>query len=313
MGIGRRLKKGLKKYGSIAFGAVPGGLFGGPGRPPGAPDPNAVAEQQIGYGQRVQGLNAPDQTGLFASTQYQRDPKTGGITGAKTALTPEMQAIYDQLRGGIGTRPGDVSNALYGQYTSRLDPRFNEQESALNARLANMGLTPGSEAYNREKELFGRERTDAYGEAQRASTLAGGQEQSRLLQGLFGLGSASGAGYQNIPQIATPNIGDYVYKGYQGQQDAYNQRVGSQNAMMGGLFDLGAAAAPALIAASDRRLKSSIVRVGTHRLGIGVYEYDIGGRRERGVMAQEVLGVMPAAVVTMPNGYLAVNYGALNG
>lgn len=64
---------------------------------------------------------------------------------------------------------------------------------------------------------------------------------------------------------------------------------------------------------SDRRLKSNIVRVGTHPLGIGVYEYDIWGMRQRGVMADEVLGVMPEAVVMQDNGYMAVFYDKIGG
>jgi hypothetical protein len=62
---------------------------------------------------------------------------------------------------------------------------------------------------------------------------------------------------------------------------------------------------------SDRRLKSNIVRVGTHRLGIGIYEYDIRGRRERGVMAQELFPIMPDAVAVDGDGYYMVNYAAL--
>jgi hypothetical protein len=62
---------------------------------------------------------------------------------------------------------------------------------------------------------------------------------------------------------------------------------------------------------SDIRLKSNIVKVGEHPLGIGVYEYDIFDRREYGVMAQEVLAVKPEAVIHRPDGYLMVNYGAL--
>ena len=76
--------------------------------------------------------------------------------------------------------------------------------------------------------------------------------------------------------------------------------------MMGGLFRLGGAA----IASSDRRLKSNIEFIekrGPHNW----YEYDIDGRRERGVMAQEVLEINPEAVITMPNGYYAVDYGRL--
>jgi hypothetical protein len=67
-------------------------------------------------------------------------------------------------------------------------------------------------------------------------------------------------------------------------------------------------AAAAIAAGSDRRLKSNIVRIGTHPLGIGWYEYDIYGRREQGVMAQELLEVKPEAVTVMPSGYLGVYY-----
>lgn len=59
---------------------------------------------------------------------------------------------------------------------------------------------------------------------------------------------------------------------------------------------------------SDRRLKSNVVRIGTHPLGIGIYEYDIFGERQRGVMADEVEAVMPEAVTTHPFGYKMVYY-----
>jgi hypothetical protein len=67
----------------------------------------------------------------------------------------------------------------------------------------------------------------------------------------------------------------------------------------------------AAIKKSDRRLKSNIVRIGTHPLGIGIYEYDIDGSRQRGVMADEVLTVLPEAVLTGDDGYMMVNYGVL--
>jgi hypothetical protein len=82
-------------------------------------------------------------------------------------------------------------------------------------------------------------------------------------------------------------------------------------ALGGGTGSFGAQLGGALFGSSDRRLKSNIVRVGTHPLGIGIYEYDIRGRRERGVMAQELLLVMPSAVAVDADGYYMVNYGAL--
>jgi hypothetical protein len=62
---------------------------------------------------------------------------------------------------------------------------------------------------------------------------------------------------------------------------------------------------------SDRRLKSNIVRVGTHPRGVGIYEYDIFGERQQGVMAQELQEVAPELVIKHPSGYLMVNYGGL--
>lgn len=64
---------------------------------------------------------------------------------------------------------------------------------------------------------------------------------------------------------------------------------------------------------SDRRLKSNIKRTGTHRLGIGVYEYDIFGTRTRGVMADELKAVMPEAVSTDANGFDHVDYSMIGG
>jgi hypothetical protein len=62
---------------------------------------------------------------------------------------------------------------------------------------------------------------------------------------------------------------------------------------------------------SDRRLKSNIERIGTHPLGIGIYEYDIFGEHQIGVMADEVKQVMPEAIINHLSGYMMVDYGML--
>jgi len=76
---------------------------------------------------------------------------------------------------------------------------------------------------------------------------------------------------------------------------------------LGGIGSIAAAASKF----SDRRLKSDIVRVGTHKRGIGIYEYTIFGAREFGVMAQELLGVAPELVSIHPSGFFMVNYAGL--
>lgn len=60
-------------------------------------------------------------------------------------------------------------------------------------------------------------------------------------------------------------------------------------------------------AKSDLRLKTNVKPVGETVHGLGLYEYDIEGRHETGVLAQDVLGVLPQAVVNIA-GTLYVNY-----
>jgi len=63
---------------------------------------------------------------------------------------------------------------------------------------------------------------------------------------------------------------------------------------------------------SDRRLKKNIKRIGTHKSGVGIYEYDYiwGGGKQIGVMAQEVEKVMPDAVFEI-HGFKGVDYAKL--
>lgn len=74
-----------------------------------------------------------------------------------------------------------------------------------------------------------------------------------------------------------------------------------------------AQAAATAAVASDRRLKTDIRRVGRLDTGEGVYVYRMkeGGPFVMGVMAQEVREARPAAVVTRPDGMMAVKYGDL--
>ena len=136
--------------------------------------------------------------------------------------------------------------------------------------------------------------------------MSGSQVQMPQFQGYTGANVAAAPVFG-----AAQAQGDYAQKNYANQMAGYNNQ-------MSGLFGLGGALAGGIGSAggiakffSDRRLKSNIERVGTHPLGIGIYEYDIAGRRERGVMADEVQSVKPEAVSTHESGYKMVNYGML--
>jgi hypothetical protein len=66
-------------------------------------------------------------------------------------------------------------------------------------------------------------------------------------------------------------------------------------------------------ASSDRRLKSNISRIGVTVFGLPLYRFSYLGSNETftGVMAQDVLGVMPQAVSRDATGFYRVNYGML--
>jgi hypothetical protein len=67
------------------------------------------------------------------------------------------------------------------------------------------------------------------------------------------------------------------------------------------------------VAKSDMRLKEDVRHVGTTVFGLPLYQFRYRGKPEtyEGVMAQEVLKVMPGAVSVGADGYYRVNYRTL--
>ena len=78
--------------------------------------------------------------------------------------------------------PQDVNNqvtqAMYGQATSRLDPQWQESEQRLNDQLAQQGIPVGSDAYNKAMGDFSRAKNDAYTSALNSSIVSGAQQGS---------------------------------------------------------------------------------------------------------------------------------------
>lgn len=248
----------------------------------------------------------------------------------------------------------------------RQAPQHQQAQAQLEGKLANMGLTRGSQQWNNEMQRMGdqqsRERYDAmqtggsemqrlfgmqmqgrqqgYDELQGAGQFQNQAQNQGFNQGMQSAGFNNGLRQQQIneriqqrqqpinemnsytsgQQMNAPTFqgfnqsrsaGGADYTGAAGQQyganqDQYNVKNTQRQGIMSGIGSLAG-----LFSKSDRRLKSNIVRVGTHPIGVGIYEYDIGGRRERGVMAQEMLQVQPERVKTHPSGFLTVNYEGL--
>ena len=119
-------------------------------------------------------------------------------------------------------------------------------------------------------------------------------------------------GYAQNSQVAPAPLlrGAELQNGY--KNDAYNQQMGVYNSKMDA-WNEAAKSGMMAFATSDRRLKSNINRIGTHPLGIGIYEYDIFGKHDVGVMAQELLDVKPDAVFEDNDGFYMVDYGMIGG
>jgi hypothetical protein len=99
------------------------------------------------------------------------------------------------------------------------------------------------------------------------------------------------------------------------QTSVYNNAVNAQGEFWGGMLGMAGTLGAAGIKASDRRLKKNIRLLGSRADGINVYEFEYlwSADKHVGVMADEVERVIPAAVMTMPNGYRAVDYAMLGG
>lgn len=260
---------------------------------------------------------------------------------------PAVQTSLDLSN--VAKMPVNAGTTGQEAIMARLEPSLAKQRTSTETQLINQGLRPGTEAYNNAIQLLGQQENDARQQAAlqglNLDIGANAQGFNQALQGgQFGNTAQQQALAEAIQQrqmplneinaltsssqIQNPQFGAYAganvapapianATAQQGayQQNAYNQQVAQQNANTAGLFSLGGAglgnAAEIATMFSDRRLKSNIVRIGTHPIGVGIYEYDIFGGRQIGVMAQELMEVMPEAVHQHPSGYLMVDYGRL--
>jgi hypothetical protein len=350
---------------------------------PTPPDPNVVANAQstanIASATAQQKLNMVNTSDPYGSVNYSADPSAPGGYRQTTTLSPGQQGLYDlgnqaelgalgiandqlgRISGALGQGlspptlqssfgPTDftadrnaITDAMYGQARSRLDPQWQTAENQDRTRLANQGLSQNSSAYQTEMGAFGRNKNDAYNSALNSAILSGANEQNVLFnqagqQATFG-NQAAQQGFQNQAyaqnqpidqfgalmsggQVQTPGGINYT-PSQVGQTDvtgAYGLNMAQQNAnyqgamqtygqQMSGLYNLGGAA---LMAFSDLRLKTGLRFLGK-RNGLGVYAFRYIWApliEYIGVMAQEVLGVKPDAV-HVRDGFLAVDYGAL--
>jgi hypothetical protein len=182
------------------------------------------------------------------------------------------------------------------------------QASALD--LANMQA--GNQAMSQQYGL-NQQYADAQNRLRQQAIAEQMQRRGMSLNEMNALLSGQQVAMPTMPSFApaskaeTPNLVGAMQGTYDAQLGAYN----ADQAAFGNLLSAGAQLGSTAMMFSDRRLKSNIKRVGTHPIGVGIYDYTMMGVAQRGVIAQEVAKVRPDLVKRHANGYLMVNYGGL--
>lgn len=260
---------------------------------------------------------------------------------ATQKFSPSQQAIFDKTQSAQGNLADlannqsgmlkdylakpfqfdnqDAADWAYDLASSRILPQQQRDTEAMQRQLLQRGLRPGTPQYDAEMTRISQGQTDqlnqlaltgrgqAFNEAaySRAAPI---NEITSLMSG--SQVTQPGQTFTSTPQS---QVGGVDYSGLVGQN--YQAQVSQQNAQMGGMFGLGGTLAAGamkygmpLLAASDRRLKTDIKRIGTTAHDLPLYEYTIFGKRQVGVMADEAKAVMPEAVIRHPSGYDVVNY-----
>ena len=82
-----------------------------------------------------------------------------------------------------------IENATYNSYVDKLTPQFQQQTSDLQTRLANQGLSVGSEAYQRAMNDLQTEQNDALNQVAYKSVEAGQNAFSKSLQDAISAGN----------------------------------------------------------------------------------------------------------------------------
>lgn len=217
-----------------------------------------IGQQRFDQNQRIDtGLGNLAETGLgFVQNTLNSPFNQGALPAAPGADDATRQRVED---------------AMYARATARLDPRFDRQESQLENRLINQGLTRGSEAFGNAMQEFNFAKNDAYDNAMNQAIAAGGAEQSRLygmgtdarsraiqeqeffrtepLNILNAVRSAAPVGMPQFQSYSGSNVAPApIFRGAveQGEagMNAYNQQQMQDAMFMQGLMSLGSSAMP---------------------------------------------------------------------
>lgn len=259
------------------------------------------------------------QNAMFSQFYDRYAPAAQQAQNAMNARIANMGGVTtgtggQRMMGGLLTSQGDqLRQGIYDAILKGNDVGAQQFGMGLQAHQQGVSDITGQTQFNNLANQQDVQNAFANANLANASRTQGLQEQSALrqmplneLMAMLGGTQVNQPSFQ--PMQGTQIAPTPIFQGAQAQgqaaQNTYNQEMGSYNNMMSGLAGLGSAG----IKYSDDRLKENVVRIGKTPGGHNLYEYDILGRHETGVMAQELLLTQPDAVVISKHGHLMVDY-----
>jgi hypothetical protein len=274
---------------------------------------------------------SPEQQRLL-DVQNQISMSLGDVANKGVSYVENMlNTPFDTSR--LPTTGFNPSQSYQDAYMQRLNPQIQQNREALQQQLANKGIDIGSVAYDRamqtqaqrENDLLATATTQGFGIGQQARQQAL-QEQAYLRNEPLNTLSAVRTGSQvtgpqfvnsfNQATTSGPDLLGAAGMQYNAQMGDFNAKQAAQANLNQGIFSLGGAALM-----SDIRTKENIKHIAWLPNGLPVYTYEYkdefkdhplaGHGTHIGVMAQEVEVMYPNAVITLDNGYKAVDYGQL--
>jgi hypothetical protein len=280
--------------------------------------PDPVTALVVGGSQLVGGIMQADAAGDAAAIQ----------SGAAESGIGEQRRQFDALQ------------ALLKPYTEAGLPALEQQQALLGlqgpeAERAAIERISGGERF---QEITRQGEEAILSRASATGGLRGGNVQAALAQfrpqvlnqlieeqygrlgGMTTLGQRSAAGVGAAGMETGVNVSNLLAQqgaaragGELGEAKAYGQILNLPAQFLGMQYGAGRGGYTGTPGFgnvfSDRRLKKNIKQIGTRADGLHIYEFDYiwGGKRQVGLMAQEVQNVYPSAV-SESSGYLMVDY-----
>lgn len=263
-------------------------------------------------------MNAVNQTGPLGSLTYNQTGTWADGTPryeANSSLSGPAQGVmsnaFQALSGPVDLSNEAVEGRLYDLGSKRLNPQLQQRRVSTEQDLLNRGVRPGTEAYNNAMSLVGQGENDAWnqlvlqGRGQSVNEILAGRGQNlNELQTVLGANQGTRV---NTPgtSLQAPDLIGLTNNQYNAQQSGYNANMNALGQVAGAVGQVAGG-----WAASDRRIKDDIDRVGETDDGLGIYTYRRKGSPllELGLMAQEVEREKPRAARTLPSGLKQVNY-----